>query len=45
MPKMKHSSGGRQIEVAADRVAMYESQGWVKVEPTKKAATVGPKKK
>lgn len=31
MPKMKHESGGRQIEVAPDMVPMYESQGWQKV--------------
>lgn len=33
MPKMKHETGGRQIDVAPDMVGMYESQGWQKVTP------------
>jgi hypothetical protein len=33
MPKMKHKSGGRAIEVAPAAVAMYESQGW-EVQPS-----------
>lgn len=37
MPKMRHKSGGPSIEVAPDRVAMYESQGWQKVAAPKKA--------
>lgn len=32
MPKMKHPSGRRQIDVAPDSVAMYQSQGWQIVE-------------
>lgn len=40
MPKMRHESGGHQIEVAADQVPIYESQGWQQVGPksAKKAA-------
>lgn len=35
MPKMKHVSGGKSIDVGPDQVAMYESQGW-EVQPPKK---------
>lgn len=28
MPKMRHKSGGRSIDVGPDQVPMYESQGW-----------------
>jgi hypothetical protein len=38
MPKMKHASGGRSIDVRADAVAMYESQGWQAQAPKKTSA-------
>jgi hypothetical protein len=37
MPKMKHASGGRSIEVRADQVQMYASQGWEQ-QPAKSSA-------
>lgn len=37
MPKMKHASGGRSIDVRDDQVQMYESQGW-EVQSVKKSA-------
>lgn len=33
MPKLKHETGGRQIEVSPDMAHVYESQGWQKVTP------------
>lgn len=32
--KLKHRTGGRTIDVAPDMVAMYESEGWVRVPAT-----------
>ena len=29
--KLKHETGGRQIDVSPDMAPMYESQGWRKV--------------
>lgn len=39
--KMRHISGGRQIDVAPDMADTYASEGWVRVPvtPAKKAAT------
>lgn len=33
MTKLRHESGGRQIDVAPDQVETYESQGWQRVSP------------
>ena len=40
--KLKHSTGGRQIDVAPEYVPMYESQGWREV--AKPAAKKSPAK-
>ena len=40
--KLKHVDGGRQIEVSADLVDMYRSQGWV-VAPVTAAKKVAAK--
>lgn len=37
MPKMKHPSGRRLIDVAPGSVSMYESQGWQLVESVPRA--------
>jgi len=39
MPKMKHESGGRQIDVSPDMVHMYQTQGWQTVTPPASKAT------
>lgn len=31
MTKLRHESGGRQIDVNPDTVEVYESQGWQRV--------------
>ena len=42
--KLKHSTGGRQIDVAPQHVSMYESQGWVRVSaPTTTKRTARPR--
>lgn len=33
MTKLRHESGGRQIDVNPDTVETYESQGWQRVSP------------
>lgn len=35
MPKMTHPDSTKILDVAEDRVAMYESQGWTKSAPKK----------
>jgi len=44
MPKVKHASGGRSIEVPAATVAEYQTQGWVVQQPAKKAAAATRKR-
>jgi hypothetical protein len=35
MPKMTHPDSKQTLDVAADQVPMYESQGWTKSAPKK----------
>lgn len=42
--KMTHPDSNVEIEVNADQVAMYESQGW-ETAPTVKSPTEGDEKK
>lgn len=37
--KLKHESGGRQIEVDADTAEVYETQGWQRVSSKKEPAS------
>jgi hypothetical protein len=42
MTKLRHESGGRQIDVAPDSVETYESQGWRRVSPKRAAPKATP---
>jgi len=41
--RYRHEESKQTIEVTGDQVPIYESQGWVKVQPAAKPATEKPK--